>query len=315
MKPTSLNRRTFLSATAAAVALNSLSSARTIAMLPVIDTHQHLLETSQLKISWLKKGDPLAKPHTPVEYAAAIKGLNVVKSIYMEVAVDAEDKDKEADLVIGLCEAKSTTMVAAVIGGLPASDGFAEYVKKYKGSKYVKGVRQVIHDDSTPPGYSQKKEFIKGVQLLGESGLSFDICIRPEELPDAAKLIDACPGTRFILDHCGNAKVHHTAKERDQWKKDMTEVAKRKHVVCKVSGFVASSQPGQWKRDDLAPVINHTIEAFGWDRVMFGGDWPVCTKAASYSEWLTALREIVAEQPEANQKKLFHDNAAAFYGV
>ena len=156
---------------------------------------------------------------------------------------------------------------------------------------------------------------MKGVQLLGDLGLSFDICIRPGELPDAAKLIDRCPGTRFILDHCGNAQVHHAPKDREQWKRDMGEVAKRKNVVCKVSGFVASSGKGKWTTDDLAPVINHTIESFGWDRVMFGGDWPVVTLAATYKEWITALREVVKDRSEAEQKKLFHDNAVKQYGL
>ena len=48
---------------------------------------------------------------------------------------------------------------------------------------------------------------------------------------------------------------------------------------------------------------------------MFGGDWPVVTLAGTYKEWLTALREIIAKRPEADQKKILHDNAAKFYGI
>jgi predicted TIM-barrel fold metal-dependent hydrolase len=309
-----MDRRTFLAASAG-LAGAALSPAKAAAMLPVVDTHQHLWDLTKLTLNWLTPGHPLAQPFTPVEYAAATKGLNVVKSVYMEVDVVPEMKQAEADYVVGLCEAKSTTMVAAVIGGTVIDDGFKAYVSRYKGSKYVKGVRQVIHADSTPKGYCLQEKFVKGVQLLGELGLSFDICIRPAELPDAATLIDKCPGTNFILDHCGNANVHHTAKEREQWKTDMAEVAKRKNVVGKVSGFVASSDKGKWKPDDLAPVIRHTIDCFGWDRVMFGGDWPVVTKAATYAEWLTALRTIVAGDSEANQKKLFSENAIRQYGL
>ncbi len=135
----------------------------------------------------------------------------------------------------------------------------------------------------------------------------------PKELPDAAKLIDACRGTRFILDHCGNADVQ--AKDRSAWQKDMAEVAKRKNVVCKVSGIVATAELGKWTADDLAPIVNHTLEAFGPDRVMFGGDWPVCTKTATYKQWVTALQTIVADRPEAERRKLFSDNAVRFYGL
>src|SRR5262249_44174171 len=152
-------------------------------------------------------------------------------------------------------------------------------------------LRQVLHNEGTKAGYCLEPAFVKGIRLLGDLGLSFDICIRPGELPDAAKLIDECPGTRFILDHCGNANVQ--AKDPTDLKKGMDVVAKRKNVVCKVSGIVASAKPGAWSADDLAPIVKHTLEVFGPDRVMFGGDWPVCTLAATYAEWVAALKEIV----------------------
>src|SRR5207248_4335157 len=130
------------------------------------------------------------------------------------------------------------------------------------------GVRQVLHVPETPPGYCLAPGFIKGVRLLGELGLSYDLCLRPAELADGVKLVDACPQTRFILDHCGNANVQ--AKDHAPWRRGMDEIAKRRNVVCKVSGIVASAKPGAWTADELAPLIRHTAEAFGPDRIMFG---------------------------------------------
>jgi predicted TIM-barrel fold metal-dependent hydrolase len=95
----------------------------------------------------------------------------------------------------------------------------------------------------------------------------------------------------------------------------LVEVAKRKNVVVKISGFIASSTKGAWKVDDLAPLINHTMDSFGPDRVMFGGDWPVCTLAATYKEWVDSLKQVVKSRSEEQQKKLFHDNAVRFYGL
>src|SRR5262249_1710946 len=157
----------------------------------------------------------------------------------------------------------------------------------FKDHPHIKGVRQVLHVKETPAGFCLDKRFIQGIRLLGELGLSFDLCLRSAELPDAGKLIDACPDTRFILDHCGNASVQ--AKDRSQWQRDMSELAKRKNLVCKVSGIVASARPGKWTADDLAPIVNHTLNSFGPDRVMFAGDWPVCTLAATFAQWVEAL--------------------------
>ena len=314
-----MHRREFLTASAAGVAAAALPSpaaAKDAApMLPVIDTHQHLWDLRELKLSWAKPGDPLNTNFTPTEYAEAIAGLNVVKSVYMEVDVAPDQQQKEVDYIVGLCESGKTTTCAAVVSGRPASDLFDKYITPYKGHKYVKGVRQVLHVETTPSGYCLDPKFVKGVRLLGDLGLSFDLCVRAEELPNAAKLIDQCPGTRFILDHCGNPSVKYAARQLDVWRKDMAEVAKRPNVVCKVSGVIVTADKNKWTATELAPAVNGTIAAFGWDRVMFGGDWPVCTLVASFRGWLTALREIVADQPEANRRKLFHDNAAKVYGL
>src|SRR5207244_4019 len=172
---------------------------------------------------------------------------------------------------------------AAVISVRPDSEAFKKYLAPFKDSRYIKGVRQVLHNPDIPAGYCLSANFIKGVRLLGELGMSFDICVRPGELTDAAKLIDACPDTRFILDHCGNANVQ--AKDQTQWKRDIAAVAKRKKVVCKVSGIVVSAKPGAWTADDLAPIVKQTLDVFGPDRVLFGGDWPVCTLTATYKQW------------------------------
>ncbi len=310
-----MHRRQFLRAGLAAVGSAALAAADPPKdAVPIVDTHQHLWDLTQFKLPWIKPDSPLARNFVLDDYRKATEGLNVVKTVYMEVDVDPSQQDAEADFVIGLCRDSAKTKVAgAVISGRPASDGFTRYLGRFRGSKHVKGLRQVLHGDGTKAGYCLQPAFVKGIRLLGECGLSFDLCMRPGELPDGAKLIDQCPQTRFIVDHCGNANVQ--ARDPAQWQKDIAEIAKRKNVVCKVSGIVASARPGAWRPEDLAPIVNHTLEAFGPDRVMFGGDWPVCTLAATYRQWLEALQAIVKDRKEEERRKLFHDNAVKFYGL
>jgi L-fuconolactonase len=290
-------------------------------MIPIVDTHQHLWDLTQFKLAWFDPKTPegkiLGHNFTPKEYAEATKGLNVVKAVYMEVDVVPEQQQKEADYVIELCKRGDTPTCAAVVSGRPNSEVFAKWANQFKGHKYVKGIRQVLHVKETPAGFCLDDKFVRGIQLLGELGLSFDLCVRPAELPDFVKLVDRCPDTRFILDHCGNANIKHTPAEREKWKKDMTEIAKRKNLIGKVSGFIATAPArGKWTLDDLAPIVNHTLDAFGPDRVIYGGDWPVCLLGVEeYADWATALQTIVKGRPEEQQKKLFHDNAVKFYGL
>lgn len=314
-----MNRRRFLAAstTFAAVAAHSFEENNNV--FPVIDTHQHLWDLSKVSLPWLKKEPKLAKNHVMADYLATTADLGeidgrparIVKTVYMEVDVEASQQTVEAEYVLDLCRRADNPMIAAVIGGRPASEDFAKYLDAFKNTSLIKGIRQVLHGPSNPAGYCLDKKFVQGVRLLGERDLSFDLCMRPGELLDAAKLIDGCPGTRFILDHCGNGDVQ--AKDRSQWEKDMAAVAQRKNVVCKVSGIVVTAKPEQWKADDLAPIVNHTLKVFGPDRVMFGGDWPVCTKTATFRQWFQALASLVADRSAEEKRKLFHDNAVRFY--
>ena len=309
-----MNRRHFLRRTAALTAAAGLpapSPTDEPATMPIVDTHQHLWDLSRFKLPWLKGAPKLDRSFLMEDYRQATEGLNVVRSVYMEVDVEPSQQAAEADYVLDLIRRGGTPMVGAVISGRPASDGFAAYLARYKDQPAIKGLRRVLHAAETPPGHCLDKRFVDGIRLLGKMGLSFDLCMRPAELGDAVKLIDACPDTSFILDHCGNASVR--AKDLSGWKADIGRIAERKNVVCKVSGIVASAAPGPWTADDLAPIVNHVLDRFGPDRVVFGGDWPVCTLAATYRQWVEALRQIVADRPHAEQKKLFHDNAIRVY--
>jgi predicted TIM-barrel fold metal-dependent hydrolase len=311
---TRMNRREFLS-TAAVTAAGFAAAKDSPQMIPIVDCHQHLWDLTKFKLGWVKKGEPLAVSYTPKEYAEATRGLGFVKSVYMEVDVVEEQQQKEADYIVELIKNKESLTVAAVISGRPANgDAFKKYVGQFKGSPYIKGLRQVVHNPGNPPGYCVTKDFIAGVRHLGDIGLSWDICIRPGELTDAAKLVGECPNTRFILDHCGNAPILD-AKKMEQWKKDIAKVAEHKNVVGKVSGIIAQLKKGDWSVDQLAPAVKHTIEVFGWDRAMFASDWPVCTLAAPLKDWVAAAKEIVKDAPEANQKNLFGENAIKFYGL
>lgn len=298
-------------------------------MLPIIDTHQHLWDLTKFNLPWTAGAGVLERSYGQADYAAATAGLNVVKAVYMEVDVDPSQQAAEATYIIDQCQRDDTPTVGAVIAGHPATPDFADYIRRFADSPAIKGVRQVLHVPTTPAGYCRQPAFVHGVQLLGELGLSFDLCMRPSELGDGVQLVDQCPATRFVVDHCGNADPAIVADpidrprdpdapfshSRQQWMDDMAALAERPNVICKISGIVARATPGQWSAATLAPTVNHCLDCFGPDRVVFGGDWPVCTLVASYQEWATALRTIIADRSEAAQRKLLHDNAAQFYGV
>ncbi len=138
----------------------------------------------------------------------------------------------------------------------------------------------------------------------------------PGELTDGVKLAEKCPKTKFVLDHCGNLSVTNTdEKLRKAWEQGIKTLAGLENVVCKISGIVVTAKKDDWTPADLAPNMNFCLEAFGENRVMFAGDWPVCQRRATYAQWLNALKWIVRDRSAEFQKKLFHDNAVKFYGL
>jgi L-fuconolactonase len=240
----------------------------TYAVPKIVDTHQHLWDLNRFSLPWTKEEKTLARDFLMSDYLRATDGLPIAQTVYMEVDVDPAQQVAEAEYVIDLCQREDNPMAAAVISGRPSHQGFADYVRKFKESPYIKGVRQVLHGPSTPRGYCLDTDFVKGIQFLGERGLSFDLCMRSGELLDADKLVAQCPHTRFILDHCGNMSVQEAdAAARKLLQEGMRHLADHDHVVCKVSGIVASAAP-DWTTEQLAPNIQFTLDTFGPDRVI-----------------------------------------------
>jgi L-fuconolactonase len=297
------------------------------AELPIVDCHQHLWDLEKFKVPWLKPGTLLGRSYVMKDYLAAIEGTGIRHAVYMEVDVDPAQQQAEVDHLTAICRSGKSPTIAAVVSGRPASENFKTYISQFKDNPYIKGIRQVLHGGGTPAGYCLADEFVRGIKQLGELGLSFDLCMRPAELADGAKLADLCPDTRFILDHCGNGDVKVLFKAGDPrlagtrpehdaaaWKRDIGLLATKKNVICKISGIVARV-PKEWSAEDLAPVVNHCLDAFGPERVIFGSDWPVCLVGAPLAQWVAALRQIIATRPAAEQKALLAENATRFYGL
>jgi L-fuconolactonase len=291
--------------------------------LPIVDTHQHMWDLARLCPPWIQSATGiLHRTYMTGEYLEATKGLNVVQAVYMEVDDAPEQHVEEATSIVALCRAGKAPTRSAVIGGRPASEGFGDYLARFRQMPEVKGVRQVLHASETPSGFCLRPEFVRGVRRLGAAGLRYDLCLRPAELGDGVKLVDLCPDTRFIVDHCGNADpkafletgAAAPSHDPEAWKRAMAALAGRANVVCKISGIIASA-PQVGTVDSLVPIVNHCLDSFGPDRVMFGGDWPVCLMGSSYRGWVEALRTIVSGRPRADQRKLWRDNAVRFYGL
>jgi predicted TIM-barrel fold metal-dependent hydrolase len=319
-----MNRKKFL-ATASVLAIASIKgssvlyASNSLKKIPLVDTHQHLADLVRFGKGWTSP--PVPGNYDMNAYRDATRNVNMVKAVYMEVGVPAARRQEEALYAIEMCKDKSNPTVAAVISGDLKSPEFESYISQFKDSTYIKGIRYGFRSIAE----MQDPQLIKNIEILGKLNMSLDFTISPAWLPSIANLIKTCPGTRFLVNHCGNAdpraflnpssisgKPNHDAND---WIAAMKTIAENKNVVCKISGIISVSSGYPKSAETLAPGINHCLDIFGPDRVMFASDWPWCLKSNKLEEWVNILKEIVKNRPYREQKKMFHDNAINFYSI
>jgi predicted TIM-barrel fold metal-dependent hydrolase len=275
----------------------------------IIDTHQHLWDLDLFRYAWLGAVPGLNRSFRMPDYLMAAEGLNVVKSVHLEADVDEPYMLGETRHLLALADQPENPLQGVVACGRPESEDFKSYLDQIAGHRKLKGIRRVLH--TQPDELGQGATFINNVSALSSYGLSFDICVLARQLPIAIQLVSKCPDVIFILDHCGVPQVKERAL--DPWRSYIAEIARFPNAFCKISGLVAYADPQRWTADDLRPFVEHAIACFGWDRVLFGSDWPVCTLSATYRQWVEALQAITQGAGEVNRRKLFHDNAVRVY--
>ena len=130
-------------------------------------------------------------------------------------------------------------------------------------------------------------------------------------MANTIKMVAQCPDVQFILDHIGKPDIKHGLL--DPWRAEIKTLSELPNVWCKMSGLVTEADHANWTKEQLKPYVDHVLECFGFDRVMYGGDWPVAYQATEYPRWVETLAWAVEGCSGDELKKLFRDNAIAFY--
>lgn len=278
---------------------------------PIIDTHLHLWDPGYLRYSWLDGNALLNKPYLLADYRKACGAVQVEKMVFLQCEVDFALFREEAAWVTSL--AKQDPRIAGIVPWAPLEKGDAaraDLEALLAANPLIKGIRRIIQFEPEID-FCLRPDFVKGVQALADYGLSFDICISHIQMANTIKLVAQCPNVHFILDHIGKPDIRQQIFE--PWKREIRTLAQFPNVCCKVSGLVTEADHKAWTKEDLKPYIDHVIDSFGFDRVIFGGDWPVAYQATEYPRWVETLEWAVAGCSERELYKLFHDNAQAFY--
>lgn len=273
----------------------------------IVDTHLHLIYPDRFDYPWLAARPKLNyRPWTLEDYFSEAVPLGIESALHMEVDVAEADMMGETEYVLGL-----PRIAGAIAACRPERMNFVDQIEQLSEHAHVKGVRRILHE--LPDELSQSDLFVENIRHLPDYDLSFDLCLRWDQLHLGVALAQKAPDVTFILDHCGNPDINGSGP--DPWRAALAEIARLPNVTGKISGLVNHCDPG-WTAETLRPYVEHMIESFGWDRVVWGSDHPVATvTGGTLTDWVAAIREIVSGASADEQARLFHRNAERIYKI
>ena len=273
-----------------------------------IDSHHHFWSYSAEEYPWI--GNSMAAlrrdflpEHLQAEIAAA--GIDGV------VSVQARQTVGETEWLLSLADGND--FIKGVVGWVPLADaGVREVIAKFAANPKLRAVRHVVQEEPDDR-FILRADFNRGVSLLREFELVYDILIFERQLAASTEFVDRHPQQVFVLDHLAKPRIGDRAIA--PWRANIRELARRENVFCKVSGMVTEADWKTWSEEQLRPYFDVALDAFGPKRLMFGSDWPVCLAASGYARWMELVRKFAAGLSADEQAWLFGKTAVLAYSL
>ncbi len=275
----------------------------------MIDSHHHLWNYSPEEYDWIPPGTPLAKDQLVAELEKATTAAKVDAT----VVVQARQVLAESDWLLSLADA--TDRIQGVIGWVPLIDrNVGEPLGRLAAHPKFKAVRHVLQGE--PDSYFLRDDFHRGLGLLPDIDLRYDLLVFQRQLPVAIQLVDRQPELGIIIDHIAKPEIRKGQID-PAWRSGMAELAKRENILgVKISGMVTEVLDAEIDEPTLRAYFDEALALFGPDRLLFGTDWPVCLlRVESYQTWAKMVRRFVADLSADEADAILHDNAARIYDL
>jgi L-fucono-1,5-lactonase len=272
-----------------------------------VDSHHHLWRYDPVEYDWIgPQQTELQHDFLPEDLLPLLRANQIDAAI----AVQARQSLDETRWLLDLAARHSS--IAGVVGWVPLTDpNVAATLEPLAAQAALKGVRHILQNEPNH-AYMLRDDFNRGITRLREHGLVYDILIFGRHLPNAAVFVDRHPNQMFVLDHIAKPRI--AAAEFDRaWARDLRELARRPHVVCKLSGVVTEVRDPEWSTALVAPYLETALEAFGPNRLLFGTDWPVCLLQCTYATWVDLVTSFISVLSTDEQEAIMGNTAARVY--
>ena len=274
----------------------------------IVDSHQHFWDLGQLVYPWVPAGPAvLRRNYLPEDLVPIIESSGVSRT----VVVQANHAPAEAAFLLDLAEANE--FIAGVVAWVDLTSPRVDHVLDGLATRpKLVGVRHQVHDEPDE-AWLLRDDVVRGLRELEQHALTYDLLLRPRHLKYVRPLAEKVPDLKLVVDHIAKPLIDQGVIE--PWAADIGEVATIPGVHCKVSGMVTEADHSGWTAEDLKPYVAHVVESFGFDRLMWGSDWPVCRLAATYDQALEATLDAAGSISAEARSRLLGGTAIEFYGL
>ena len=272
----------------------------------IIDAHHHLWNYNTEDFGWMDDSmSVLKQDYLPADLEKQLPEADVCGT----VVVQARQKLEETRWLLE--QANENPFIKGVVGWVELQSGEVEkQLAEFASHPVLCGVRHVIHDEPDDD-FMLRPEFVKGIGLLQEFNLTYDLLLFPKHLEKAIELVSKFPDQKFVLDHMGKPYIRSGVLE--PWREHITALSEQPNVWCKISGMVTEADLNNWKYEDFIPYIDTVLEAFGTGRIMLGSDWPVCRMAGEYRDVMDIPLQYFESFDPAEKNKMYYRNCTDFY--
>jgi L-fuconolactonase len=283
----------------------------------IVDSHQHVWDLNAHAQPWLESDDalaPLRRAFSVADLAPQAEAAGVVSTVVVQTIEQAETPEL-------LRLAGTESLVAAVVGwtdltAASVADDIGD-LRSMPGGDHLAGIRHPLltEPDET---WLARSDVRRGLRATAAAGLTFDLVLRPSQLPAAVLAAASLPELTFVLDHMGNVDVEAGPEVDESWARPFREFAALPNTVCKLSGILSAGVSPLRPEAGIArlrPYLDLALEHFGPARLMFGSDWPVCTLSASYADVVATAITLTRELSKPDQAAVLAGTARRFYRI
>ncbi|MEV0369708.1 amidohydrolase family protein [Streptomyces sp. NPDC050636] len=272
-----------------------------------IDAHHHLWDLSRRDQPWMDGpwADPIRRSYALPDLAPHLAEHGVDGTVVVQ---SSSSYDETREL---LAVAAGEGPVRGVVGWADLTDPALADVLDALPAGLV-GLRHQVQDEPDPD-WLIRPEVLRGLGVLADAGLVYDLLVTPRELPAAHAAVRALPELAFVLDHAAKPAV--AKGDWQPWADGIAALAQLPNVNCKLSGLVTEADWAAWRPQQILPYARHVLDAFGPERVLFGSDWPVCTLAADYEDVIALAESATSRLGEAERAAVFGGTAGRVYGI